>query len=432
LEDGSSKCFRGERPYFSSSYFTEKANRLFGDGTNLECEYATMPAYSWQKGELTLGIDTSRSTTGVAGLHQRESQQWTRYVFLGAGGRIEEAAVIRLSEEKWQGTYGLSSVPATTTVVGLAQVETPERQTNAALIRVNLGRIGSVFHHDWKAHRGNPRLLGYGWNGHREAPDWPPPGWINRLFWDEALFVIHEGDVLWVKAGESQPVHAITMSNGQVRSELWISWEAKDARRDPQSYVSKGIAPFGHVPLDWIEELAQREAARKAAEEARAAEKRRLAEELAKTFGGYFRRMGRAGNSDYWVVRPDGTLRDPDEVQYRKRYTSEGEKRWRLVGPDELAISWEKGDTSSSHEFRVNHLPVDGCTDDQLATVERIEREIEANWEGAVGMSSGKTSPSIGDGWSLKKNPEPSNGLPLSGAELGSAIDALRARFGKK
>lgn len=121
-------------------------------------------------------------------------------------------------------------------------------------------------------------------------------------------------------------------------------------------------------------------------------------------FGGHFRVMGATGNVDFWVVRPDGSLRDPDEVQYRKRYTSEGEKYWRLVGPEELAISWFKAYTAADHDFVVNKLPIGGCTPEQLMTVKRIEREIAVRFDGSVGMS-GSTSPVIGRGWNLGGEP---------------------------
>jgi len=114
--------------------------------------------------------------------------------------------------------------------------------------------------------------------------------------------------------------------------------------------------------------------------------------------------MGAAGQCQYWVIQPDGAERDPDEVEYRKRYTAEGSKTWRLVGPGELAISWSKGNTAANHEFIVDKLPAGGCTAEQLATIERLEREINERFDGAVGMS-GTISPGIGKGWGLGFKP---------------------------
>ncbi len=135
--------------------------------------------------------------------------------------------------------------------------------------------------------------------------------------------------------------------------------------------------------------------------ELEALEDRQNSGEVLQNFGGHFRVGSRTGNAQYWVVAPDGTERKPDEVKYRKKYTSEGEKFWRLVEPEELAISWFKDNSSANHEFVADKIPVGGCTPEQLATVERIEREIESEWEGVTGMS-GKVSPSVGEGWGLK------------------------------
>ncbi len=128
--------------------------------------------------------------------------------------------------------------------------------------------------------------------------------------------------------------------------------------------------------------------------------------EVLTNWGGHFRVMGATDNRDYWVVRLDGTLRDPEEISYRKRYTSEGNKQWRLVGPDELALTWSKAYTAAPHEFSVNKLPVNGCTDEQFTTVERIEREISERFRGTTGMS-GTVSPGIGHGWKLRKKSAP-------------------------
>ncbi|MFA6131052.1 MAG: hypothetical protein WC730_02230 [Patescibacteria group bacterium] len=150
--------------------------------------------------------------------------------------------------------------------------------------------------------------------------------------------------------------------------------------------------------------------------------KRENSGEVLANWGGHFRVMGASGNCDYWVICPDGTLREPDTVEYRKRYTSEGEKQWRLVGPKELALTWSKAYTAADHEFRVAKLPAGGCTAEQLATIERLEREISEKFHGTTGIS-GRVSPMIGKGWGLKPTPAP---IPASApvAEKGPAIEA--------
>ncbi len=134
--------------------------------------------------------------------------------------------------------------------------------------------------------------------------------------------------------------------------------------------------------------------------------------EILMNFGGHFRVMGATANIQYWVITADGIERNPDEVNYRGRYTSEGEKKWRLVGPNELAISWEKANTAAPHEFIVAKKPVSGCTQQQLQTVKRLEREISERFYGATGIS-GRISPEIGNGWGLCQN--------LQGAETREA-----------
>lgn len=83
------------------------------------------------------------------------------------------------------------------------------------------------------------------------------------------------------------------------------------------------------------------------------------------------RRQGGAGNCDGWVVRPDGTHRDPDKVG-DERHT----RRifWRIVEADELALLWQGGYTGE-----VAKLPVGGCTKEQLDAVTAIEQELGLN-----------------------------------------------------
>jgi hypothetical protein len=122
--------------------------------------------------------------------------------------------------------------------------------------------------------------------------------------------------------------------------------------------------------------------------------------EILTNFGGHFRVMGATGNVQYWVIMPDGSERDADEVNYRKRYTSEGEKKWRLVGPEELAIMWSKAYTAAPHEFVVIKYPDSGCTPEQLSAVKRIECEISK-------LCYGTDSVEIAGGWELRKKSSP-------------------------
>ncbi len=110
-------------------------------------------------------------------------------------------------------------------------------------------------------------------------------------------------------------------------------------------------------------------------------EKRAESGEILLHFGGHFRHMGVSGNGDFWVIRADGSLREPDNIKYRKRYRSEGDKYWTIVGAEELALSWTCGttnDIAGSSEFVVAKLPVNGLTATQLETVTEIELDIGA------------------------------------------------------
>jgi hypothetical protein len=109
-------------------------------------------------------------------------------------------------------------------------------------------------------------------------------------------------------------------------------------------------------------------------DEAEGLQRRVESGEILTNFGGHFRRMGRSMNGDRWVIEPNGNLRNPDEVKYRKRYISEGDKFWRIVAPEELALSWNYG-----HEtYGVRKRPVSGLTKAQLQAVAQIEEEIGA------------------------------------------------------
>ncbi len=156
-------------------------------------------------------------------------------------------------------------------------------------------------------------------------------------------------------------------------------------------------------------------------------------------FGGHYRVMGMTGNAQYWVVRSDGSLREPDEDRgrgYAQKYKgSEGDKRWDIVAPEELAISWSKSNTAATHQFIVNKLPTNGVTPAQIEVAKSLQEEIAKRFDGATGCS-GRMSPSIGKGWGLVEEEvsveEPSK--PVSeGGERASVeqIQSLLERFKK-
>lgn len=149
-------------------------------------------------------------------------------------------------------------------------------------------------------------------------------------------------------------------------------------------------------------------------------------------FGGHYRVMGSTDNANFWVLDPHGFPRNPDLVEDRRGYAGcDGKKTWRLLQPEELAISWSKSCTAADHHFVVNKLPVGGCTEAQLEAVEGIEDEMEKRWEDRTGMS-GTSSPGIGVGWNLDPEPlpgvAPDDQVVQEPASL-NALEALRRKF---
>ncbi|NCU44154.1 hypothetical protein EOM71_00555 [Candidatus Falkowbacteria bacterium] len=481
-----------------------------------------MPCFSFSSGKITSGIKLEKGVAGMA-------------VRLGEEGRGRKLAEISAIDETATFLTAAAVVDLGKEIFGMIQFE--ESEPNAYLVRI-CTRCGYTRRGNgsWQIWKGAPTVITEGHGADGDA------GGIGR--WADGLLILHEGDVIYVCPSGDGPSYAVFVKNGKVQTETWISWKVEDAKLDPSFYVSKGTAPWGHVPADWVgrivttkvmgercmcgghmiptyeeretgelisteplilnlgwdgqdrhnvavnsalwvvltdkkvrrlegeeaikrcllreeaenlygqlmaitkqsffrlaeaslrnnvEELAQPqnfdvmptagwydsltawvEKARRifgeitvVEEGLKALEQRQNSGEVIVYFGGHFRTMGATHNAQYWVIRADGTEREPDEVNYRKRYTFEGEKSWRLVGPEELAISWFKAYTAADHEFIVNKVPQGGCTLEQLMTVKRLEAEISQQFYGSVGVS-GRVSPEIGKGWNLgETKPEP-------------------------
>jgi hypothetical protein len=162
-------------------------------------------------------------------------------------------------------------------------------------------------------------------------------------------------------------------------------------------------------------------------------EKRRLAGDLLLDFGGHFRVMGATGQAQYWVVAADGSLREPDTINYRKRYSEEGEKWWKVVEADELALSWHKAYTAADHEFAVNKKPAAGCTPAQLETAARLEEEIAERFHTVFGIYGSASAP-FGVGWGLGSSKPKSQAPALEDAKPASldALAALKAKWGAR
>lgn len=157
-------------------------------------------------------------------------------------------------------------------------------------------------------------------------------------------------------------------------------------------------------------------------------------------FGGHYRVMGAAKNAQFWVIRPDGSLREPDKDVgrgYCQKYKgAEGDKRWDVVALEELALSWSKPFTAAAHIFTVNKLSVNGTTPAQVEIAKRLQTEIAERFDGSTSCS-GRTSPGIGSGWGLDGTETPAEeelAKPVAeGGERASAeqIQSLLNKFKK-
>lgn len=103
-----------------------------------------------------------------------------------------------------------------------------------------------------------------------------------------------------------------------------------------------------------------------------------------------------------WVVTQYGQDRDPTSWDNpRPRYRTEGFKIWEQILPGEVVLEWSKACSSAEHHFRVIYRPQGELPECQLDRILEIQDEIEEHWEGARGLASGVSSPSVGAGWGL-------------------------------
>lgn len=191
------------------------------------------------------------------------------------------------------------------------------------------------------------------------------------------------------------------------------------------------LAEFPSLDISHIEAELRREWV--AAEVLNAREE---AGEILANWGGWLHTSGRNGRACYWVVRPDGTLREADREEYSRSHRRGAHTQWwNLVEPGELALWWAKGSNAGDHEFEVEKLPVGGCTEAQLEMVLQLEAELENEWRGRRGLASGRPSPAVGDGWGLHPAapaPEPPKSVAEGGeAASADALAALRERWRK-
>lgn len=94
--------------------------------------------------------------------------------------------------------------------------------------------------------------------------------------------------------------------------------------------------------------------------------------EILRNFRAYVRRSG-SSQGDGWVIKPDGSLREPGEVDHAHpsgfHYSH---KIWRVVKADELGLTWGDGTVCAV----VHRAPGYAPTSAQLAKVREIEQEV--------------------------------------------------------
>ncbi len=116
-----------------------------------------------------------------------------------------------------------------------------------------------------------------------------------------------------------------------------------------------------------------------------------------------WKRVGsRTGCSQGWVIAPNGVERERDSIynenSRRAARYDEGYEIWNQILPGELVVRWSKDCTAAEHQFEIVHCP-ETVTDAQRARLAELQEEIEEDWRGCTGLTSGIESPSIGAGW---------------------------------
>lgn len=194
----------------------------------------------------------------------------------------------------------------------------------------------------------------------------------------------------------------------------------KEGYSNSYSFNSDGLRQLVTF-IETVEVKAKEEAAKAKAD----AEQQKLEAEAAATglpsnVEIWKRRGGSTDAGDGWVIRPDGSLRERDQIDCpRPRYSDEGTQRWRQICAGEIVLKWSKAYTAAPHEFTVIHRP-ETLTDAQQRTVRLIQEELAKQWDGRSGMSGNTSSAPVGKGWGLNTpKPAPKSSAPATPIEPG-------------
>ena len=486
--------------------------------------YGTMPIFDYAvNGESKSGLSVIEGVTGqVVRLGEDgRGRKRTDIPLMGlkVETKLDKAALVVLSEKMVKTTsYSSEEV----LVRSYALTSSDFEETDSFMVRVHTPDIGRKSR-TTKVVTGAPELVGRGRSASGDA------GAAGQA--DDTLWVLKHGDAVVVE-GHSRRVVVVENIDGKPVVVPWQKWELADAKKNPEAYVAKGKAIWGHIPTEWIgkivsimeeergdynytsgqyetslhetqtgeivsisplvlnlgwdgrdlcevtitkavwinlqtdkdayqlqgEEAEKRLAVHKERDIIRAEaqevaksdyfkvlksdlrknieevanateysgrainfaiketweleqwnrfarellekvaqlknEASELAEQQAKgeklvEFQHYHRRGGRTGNGDAWVIRSDGTRREPDSNDV-PRHKSDGVYHWDMILPDELALMWEchhTGDVTANSVFTVAKMPVNGLTSAQVVAVAEIEKELGV-LEGTAGFNA--------------------------------------------
>jgi hypothetical protein len=221
----------------------------------LEVLHGEMSCFSFSGGAVTPGLSVVKGATGKVIAFGEEGRG--RYlleiplvkiepkVFTDNYGQTTETinmvAVVKLDEKVIKSEYSWIE-PTKKIFYGLTS---STKKSDNFLVRISSAcgytRRGSGKIETWK---GKPEALGCGHGADGDA------GRIGS--WEDGLFVMHKEDFFYVRPSGDGPRYAVFVRDGAVQSEEWTAWKIKDSKLDPDFYVKKETAPWGHVPAEWI------------------------------------------------------------------------------------------------------------------------------------------------------------------------------------
>ena len=192
-------------------------------------------------------------------------------------------------------------------------------------------------------------------------------------------------------------------------------------QKGSDSYSRQNI-PFAEDTISRLEDFVKQKEEKRRIEQEKEAEQKRLLEaqekerqlkEQCKAMGlpsdiQIWHRVGAGTNcGEGWVIKPDGSFREPTGFDPKKYMSRDGYKTWEQILPGEVVLSWAKGNTAAEHEFEVLYMPKEGLTAAQKETILSIEEDIQETWKDKRGLSSGIPSPDVGMGWNICGRKQP-------------------------